>query len=289
MSLAIEMRRLLAATGRSALAVTLPFLLVLAHPRPAAGFESKEKMARKACISGDYAKGVDILADLFVETNDLNYVFNQGRCFEQNGRYKDAINRFHEYARKLKDTGKPVDPEVERHIRDCQAVLDKETGATPAASRPAARPASPIAPTPTPGSSDGLPGSESGARSVEPQAQLVQAGPATRTTGAGLRIAGLTALGVGLASLATGVLLNVKANNMAAELDRSDTSYSRSKESTRAAYETWGWVGYGVGAACVAGGTILYLVGYGQARQRQLPLVPIAGAGLAGAALQGTF
>jgi hypothetical protein len=300
MSLTIEMRSLLAANGRCALAATLPFLLVLAHPCPAAGFESKEKTARKACISGDYAKGVEILSDLYVETNDLTYVFNQGRCFEQNGRYQDAINRFHEYARKLKDAGKSVDPEVERHIADCQAMLDKQTGAPPPPvappAAPVARPAYPIPPTPMPGSPVGFPGSEIGAAqatpvplAVGPQAQLVQAAPATGTTGAGLRIAGLTALGVGVAGLATGVILNVKANSLAGNLDRSDTSYSRSRESTRASYETWGWVGYGVGAACVAGGAILYFIGRSQGQRSQVTLVPIAGSGQAGAALQGAF
>jgi hypothetical protein len=124
---------------------------------------------------------------------------------------------------------------------------------------------------------------------VGPQAQLVQASPATGTSGAGLRIAGLTALSVGVAGLASGVILNLKANSLADALDRSDTSYSRSRESTRATYETWGWVGYGVGAACVASGAILYLLGYSQGQRSQVSLVPIAGSGQTGAALQGAF
>lgn len=294
MSLTIGMRRLLAATGRRALVLTLPFVLVLTLPRPAAGFESKEKTARKACISGDYAKGVEILSDLFVETNDLNYVFNQGRCFEQNGRYQDAINRFHEYARKLKDARKSVDPEVERHIAECQAMLDKQTVApSPTVTPPTAptsRPSGPVTPTPT--SPVGVPESESGGAQAIPagrQDEFVHASPGTGTTTAGLRIAGLTALSVGVAGLASGVILNLKANSLADDLDRSDTSYSRSRESTRATYEVWAWVSYGVGAACVASGTILYLLGYSQGQRSQVSLLPIAGSGQAGAALQGAF
>jgi hypothetical protein len=53
--------------------------------------QSQERAARKACLTGDYAKGVDILSDLFIELRDPTFLFNQGRCFEQNRRYEDAI------------------------------------------------------------------------------------------------------------------------------------------------------------------------------------------------------
>lgn len=254
------------------LGVILPFLLV-ALARPAAAFESKEKEAKKACISGDYTKGVEILAELFVETNDLNYVFNQGRCFEQNGRYQDAINRFREYARKLRDKGKPADADVERHIADCQALLANQGGVT-------AAPTAPVTPSAPP---------EPEPASAVPPADIIQAAPPARKPGAGLRTAGLVTFGLGVAALATGVVLNVKANALADELARSDTSYSREKASTRAGYATWSWVGYGVGAAGVAGGAVLFLVGLRHGRQSHAAFVPVAGPGQAGVALQGAF
>jgi hypothetical protein len=262
-------------TRRSLLPVLggiLPFLLV-ALSRPAAAFEDREKEAKKACISGDYAKGVDLLAELFVETNDLNYVFNQGRCFEQNGRYQDAINRFREYARKLRDKGKPADPDVERHIADCQALLENQGSAL-------ATPTDPV-------TSSTQPKPETG--SAGPEAEIAQAPPAAARPRAGLRTAGLVTLGLGVAGLATGVLLNVKANALADELARSDTSYSRGKAATRDGYVTWSWVGYGVGAACVAGGAVLLIVGLKHGRPSHTAFVPVAGPGRAGVALQGTF
>ena len=73
------------------------FALLLTAPALGAGRQSsgnrqsQEKAARKACLTGDYATGVSILADLFVESKDPLYIFNQGRCMEQNSRYKDAI------------------------------------------------------------------------------------------------------------------------------------------------------------------------------------------------------
>jgi hypothetical protein len=59
-------------------------LPAVAHARSR---EGNERLARTACLSGDYAKGVALLAELYVSTRDIIYLFNQGRCFEQNGKY----------------------------------------------------------------------------------------------------------------------------------------------------------------------------------------------------------
>src|ERR1035437_1796518 len=86
-----------------AFAVALVSLSVSTSPAAAAGKhggeskQSQERAARKACLTGDYAKGVAILSDLFIEYRDATFLFNQGRCFEQNRRYEDAIARFEEY------------------------------------------------------------------------------------------------------------------------------------------------------------------------------------------------
>lgn len=60
----------------------------------AKGRDSKEREARQACLEGNYAKGVTLLTDLFLDTGDPTYLFNQGRCYQQNERYPEAINRF---------------------------------------------------------------------------------------------------------------------------------------------------------------------------------------------------
>ena len=66
----------------SALAITMMAASASARPaRHAQNREAQEKAAKKACITGDYRKGVEILADLYVESNDPTYVYNQGRCF----------------------------------------------------------------------------------------------------------------------------------------------------------------------------------------------------------------
>jgi hypothetical protein len=83
------------------------------------------RTARKACLSGDYAKGVSILADLYVETSDPNYLFNQARCYEQNLRFVEAAERFKEYLRKAPRLGEAERADVEKHIVDCEAVTAK--------------------------------------------------------------------------------------------------------------------------------------------------------------------
>jgi tetratricopeptide (TPR) repeat protein len=98
----------------------------------------------KACLTGNTSKGVEILADLFIETRDPTYLFNQGRCFEQNRRYEDAIARFREYLLRDRKLGAEEKVDAERHIAACQFYLGKiETGqpalasqSTPAAQNP---------------------------------------------------------------------------------------------------------------------------------------------------------
>jgi hypothetical protein len=111
---------------------------------------SKERQAKKACLSGDYAKGVGLLADLFLETNDPTFLYNQGRCYEQNVRYVEAAERFKEYLRKAHNLGSEDKAEVDKHIADCEAAAAKGQNRTmPEPVQPAAalQPQPVVAPT----------------------------------------------------------------------------------------------------------------------------------------------
>jgi hypothetical protein len=280
------------------------------------GRDNKERQAKTACLSGDYKKGVALLAELYVSTNDPNYLFNQGRCFEQNGKYEEAIVRFREYQRKNKDAGHPVDPDADKHIADCQALLGKPalttpvpvpapanatTTPTPAAATVAPAAAVPVTATavaPPPGASP-PPAEPTATTGTTSEAQtsaatntptdLAASTQAPDARGLGLRVGGIVAVVAGVAGVATGVVLNLKSNSLAKDLERSNTSYSRAKESDRSRYETWSWVGYGVGGACIVGGAILYYLGFRQGHEPQVALVPSAGPGHVGALLQGAF
>ena len=263
-------------------------LLLAAAPAAAASRQAQERAARKACLNGDYSKGVGILSDLFVDSKDPTYIFNQGRCFEQNHRYEDAVSRFDEYLRVGQAVLKPEDKAVaEKHRSDCKEKLAEERGPSPAqsaqqSSPPAAAP--PLVPTPKP---EPLP---------EPSTSIVvapppQQAPTTHGRWGGLLTAGIITGGVGVLVVAGGVILNLKANSMVDNMESSVDSYSPAKEDDQKTYRTLAWVGYGAGAACVAAGAILVGVGLksGTSSSPNVALVPTISPAQVGAVLTGGF
>ena len=262
--------------------IAIPCLLAPSAAQ-AASRQAQERAARKACLTGDYAKGVAILSDLFLDTKDATYIFNQGRCFEQNRRFEDAIGRFEEYLRasanpKLEEADKTA---AEKHIADCRARLGLP------AEQPTAPPAQPqVATAPAAPPVAALPPAPVSMVTAQPAPAQGQA-----STGAGLRTAGIVTASVGGAALIAGVLLNVKVNGMASDMQSTPGGYSAGKESDRKTYETLGWASYGVGAACVATGAVLYVLGLRAARgsTSSVALVPAFAPGQAGALLKGAF
>lgn len=244
--------------------------------------QAREGEARTACLDGNYTEGVAILSKLFVEFKDPNYLFNQGRCFEQNRRYEEAIARFQEYLRVgRKSLGVTDKAEAEQHISDCREMLAQERGTSPPPSTAqplVAAPAPAVSPPPAP-------------PTPEPQPVISEAAssPGSTSSGARLRIGGIVAASAGVVAAAVGLGFNLKANATVNEMY--DTPDGYTKESDRKTYRTVAWVGYGVGAACVATGAILYVIGR-RAKARQsdpVALVPMVGGDHAGAAFLGAF
>jgi hypothetical protein len=69
------------------------------HARAAAEEDPRPRQALTACAGGEATKGIAILADLYAETRNPAFVFNQGRCYQQNGQLERAADRFREYLR----------------------------------------------------------------------------------------------------------------------------------------------------------------------------------------------
>jgi hypothetical protein len=254
-------------------------VVAAAQPAFAGGHESaKERSARKACLGGDYATGVSILSDLFLDTKDATHIYNQGRCLEQNGRYSEAIFRFQEYLRvgiKLSNADKS---DAEKHIADCQRQLAKQNPQSePVVVVAAPAPVAPPQPQPV-----AVP---------QPAVSVSQAAPSEPTShGSGLRTAGLVTAGVGVAGVIAGVIFNLKVNSIADSYATRGT-YTQGKESDRSTYQTLGWVSYGLGSAGIAAGAILYLVGCsgGITGSSNVALVPSVAPGTAGAMVKGSF
>jgi hypothetical protein len=262
---------------------TIVFLLSTVTPALGAGRQDKERAARKACLNGDYAKGIELLSDLFVDTQNPTHIFNQGRCLEQNHQYKDAIERFREFLRTGETQAlKPEDKaSAEKHIAACKDTMGSDAAPIPTAPGPLTPPPPTLAPPTAAPASD------------VPHAIIAQAEsqPESGTPGSGLRIAGIVTATFGLAALGAGVGSNVLANNTIANMESTKDGYSSDKSSTHNTYVTLAWMGYGVGAACIVTGAVLYGLGR-RARSSSasnVSFVPTVGAGHAGAALVGAF
>jgi hypothetical protein len=241
--------------------------------------DAKEKTARKACLAGDYAKGVEILSGLFVDSEDPTYIFNQGRCFEQNRRYEDAIGRFQEFLRVSPNLSTGDRAPAEGHIAECQKLLDKQNEklAPPSTPPPTASESSfaggVVAPSRHSGAAEG--------------GQVSNPPPRSRH-----HTVAIVAASAGVVAVAAGVILNLKVNSMADDMQNTPGAYSDNKESDRKTYATLGWVGYGVGAACIVTGVVLFLTGRPSSQAAEashVALVPTVGIGQGGATLAGAF
>lgn len=270
------------------LSAALGFLLAMSPARgasrPSRNREAQEKAARKACLVGDYENGVSVLADLFVEHNDPVYIFNQGRCLEQNLRYKEAMGRFEEFLRISRHSKGDSDAraEAQKHIDDCkERLIDEEKKSQlmspPPIPRPAAQSDPQLSPTHEP--TVGI---------VEPSKTSTE--PAKGGGGRGLVIAGIVTGGVGVAAAIAGVVFNLKANSMADDMEGTVDAYTSNKDSSQKTYQALTWVGYGVGAACIATGAALTVIGMMRLSNRaDVALVPAVGPSQAGVVLRGGF
>jgi hypothetical protein len=285
-----DQRKSNSGTHRARRATTILLFLLAGlfatSPARAANREAKERMARTACLAGDYSKGATVLSQLFVETKDPNYIYNAARCFEQNSKFQEAISRFQEYLRVSKKLSQEDKAEAQKHVSDCQAMLAAQSGQPTAAS---AAQAAPPATPPTATQAPSAPAPVASTPVIGEPALQANSSP-TAVPGAGLRTAGIVSAAVGGAALVAGVILNLKVNSMASDF-QSLNGYTDNKESDRRTFETLGWVSYGVGATCVATGSVLYILGLQSGKQgtASMAFVPAFGLGGAAAILKGAF
>jgi len=233
-------------------------------------WQAKEKSARKACITGDVQRGIDILGDLFVETEDITFVFDQGRCYQQNHRWEQAIDRFDEYLRKSPNLSPADRAEVDGHIADCKShIQPAQPPAPPTIASPAGSPVAAPAPQLPPAGPPESTSVPAGTVALQP--------PSTSRPGTGMRTAGIAIGAVGLAAVVTGFVLDLKTHSIVSDVHQN--GYDPDKLSSRDAYETWGWVSYGVGAAGIVAGATLYLIGAsaGRADSPRVSVVPVVG------------
>jgi hypothetical protein len=108
---------------REGLIVVCASLAVLLAVVPVSSAASKDsvdiaRQARVECAAGNYEVGARLLAELWVSTKDTTWIYNQARCYEQNGQNELAANRFREYLRVDKSIADDEVKAIELRIRD---------------------------------------------------------------------------------------------------------------------------------------------------------------------------
>ena len=93
--------------------------------------EVREREARKACFTGNVDRGVELLVDLYGETGHPNYIFNQARCFERNGKYDQALLSYEDYLRKATNLGEAERTQVEKSIAELRPKVRSASTAPP--------------------------------------------------------------------------------------------------------------------------------------------------------------
>jgi hypothetical protein len=82
--------------------------------------------ARTACMAGEVQKGIRLLAELYTASEDPIWIFNLGRCYQQNAQLTPALARFKEFVRQSK--GGPNDEDVreaQKYIAEIETELQR--------------------------------------------------------------------------------------------------------------------------------------------------------------------
>jgi hypothetical protein len=238
--------------------------------------EAKEVQAKKACLASRPDRGIELLAELYAETNDATYIYNQARCYQQNGRAQDAATRFREYLRKSPS----VDPAEKAQVQGYIAELEAQA-------RPSPPSASPTVPAPIAAGALPAPGATVTTTSAP------SGGASPRSSASRWRLVGVVTGSIGALALAGGIYMGTRARALSDEVtsDGSRGTFSPSKYDQGRRAETLQWVGAGVGAAALAGGALLYLLG-GRAHDEttgSVAALPAIAPGTAGAMVRVRF
>jgi tetratricopeptide (TPR) repeat protein len=231
-------------------AVLGALLAVTSAPALAAPVDKREREARADFAAGRYQKAVDTFAQLFADTGDPLYLRNIGRCYQKMKRAQEAIDSFQEYLLKAKNLSKPERQEIEGYVKEMQALKASEA---PPPAPPVVTPPPPVTPPPAAVATPPAPPPP-----IEPLAPMPPSAPPSTSDGHVWRIAGIATAAGGVALIAAGIGFGAAAQSAADDVGK---KYNSSTDSAGKRDATLQWVGYGVGAAALAAGTLLYLHG----------------------------
>jgi hypothetical protein len=242
--------------------------------------------ARRACAAGQVDRGVDLLASIVAESGDPGAVYNQARCYQQNGRTEDALHRFREYLR-IGTTERPSERrKAERFIEELEAELEakaRRVGPPPSTPLPAAAPPPTTEPPPTSNPTETIFPRDATTTSPEPYNST-------------LRWASYGAGAVGVAGLGFGLYQSLRVLSIEKDLEKAKKNPElfpggvTKLNSDGKDAEIRQWIGYGVGAASAAGATLLYWLSRPQGKEAAVSFtLPPGPSGSVGLGVSGRF
>jgi hypothetical protein len=262
-----------------------------------------EKAAREECNAGQLEAGIKLFDKLYAKTGKTKYIFFKGRCYQKNDKPRDALEQFEKYVAQTKRMQPEDQATADKNMAECRAAIaederrEDERRIEEIRRKKEAEDAGVGGPGPT------LPDTPVvGPVPVgppQPPVEMVvlqpQATAETARPGSGLRTAGIVVGATGVAAVGAGIVLGLASASIRDQItsDAAKGSYDRAKDDRGRLYSRLQWVGYGVGAAAISSGVVLYYLGYraGAAAQPGVAfqVVPTVSPDEAGMALQGRF
>jgi tetratricopeptide (TPR) repeat protein len=262
---------------------------VAAQPAPKSAEDHYEASRRYYDVE-EYDKAIAELKQAYTLSPDPVYLFNIAQAMRKKGDCTGAIDYYRKYLRgspnapnkaKVEDTikeleatttckkedpkPKPVDPKpVDPKPVDPKPVDPKPVDAKPVDPKPVDP--KPIGPTP-----------------VDPKPIAARSPPDSKRT---LRLAGLVTGGAGIVMLATGTLLALNARSIANDVSSDcndsngcDWNEAGKRDDRGRSRATLSQISFGVGAAAVAGGVVMYMLAR-PSRESRVAFVPTASGAL---------
>jgi tetratricopeptide (TPR) repeat protein len=243
------------------LLVVIGALLIAVRAR-AAPLDKREIQARADFAAGRYQRAVEKFAELYAQTADPVFLRNIGRCYQKMKRPQEAIDRFNDYLHKATDVSSVERAEIEGYIKEMEALRAAQEPPVVATSpTPPAPPEPAAAPERTPDPKR-EPEPTNTARPSPPEAPPAAAvsigAPGSGTNARAWRVAGIATAGAGAALAGVGLAFGIAARSAG---DSVGAQYDPSREADGKRDEKLQWIGYGVGAAALVTGVLLYVHG----------------------------
>jgi hypothetical protein len=248
--------------------------------------------AQKAYDLGHWDQAIKEFEAAYSLRSDPNFLYNMAQAYRRKGDTQRSLDLFKNFLSKV--PGTPMRADIEARIAALKEQLEQEREAERKAAAevesttpPPAPLATPVPPPPSPEATEVPATTEPAPLSpVDPgiASPALATTPTTATPGnRPLRITGLVVGGAGLAGMITGVAMGIRAKSLSDEVtaDAKKGTYAQSKVDSGRLAETLQWVGYGIGVAALAGGSILYWLGLPKsdapAAQPSLTVLPYVG------------